>query len=116
MRVIQKAIQSKLSCEQKISYLSEMLGRIQSAVSMKSFAIAQLAVIVEGSQIEIGRLGKQLEENNRALEKLGLGEARPGIQVEGSVPGPGRHNIDLENAYYYDEEKTVRDPRHFAHA
>ena len=48
---ISKTIQSviisdSLDCYQKIAYLSDFFGRIQSAVSMKQFTLSQLKVII----------------------------------------------------------------------
>lgn len=90
MKIIQNVIQSELTCEQKISYLSELLGRIQCAISVKSFAAMQLGVLVEGSTTEIDRLNKQLDESNKALDKLGLKDLRDKLN---------KALIDLEQAY-----------------
>jgi hypothetical protein len=52
VQTIQKVIESvTLNCEQKMSYLSDFFGRIQSAISMKAFAASQLNIIIQGAQV-----------------------------------------------------------------
>ena len=58
LKTLQNTLQSDLSCEQKYSYLADFLGRIQSAIEMKSFAMNQLKVIIETATQEILRLDK----------------------------------------------------------
>lgn len=76
MKTIQKVIQSDLSCEQKISYLSDFFGRIQSAISLKAFTATQLAIIVEGAQAEINRISQEIDKDRQFITKLGIGELR----------------------------------------
>ena len=49
-KTIQLVIASEdLNCEQKIAYLSDFLGRINSAIKMKRFTLAQLKIIIESA-------------------------------------------------------------------
>lgn len=72
MKTIQKVIQSDLSCEQKISYLSDFFGRIQSAISLKAFTATQLSIIVESAQAEINRINKEIDRGRQLIDKLGI--------------------------------------------
>lgn len=45
------ATDDSLSCDQRISYLLEILGRIRSAVEKKQFAADQLKVIIDGANV-----------------------------------------------------------------
>lgn len=63
---ILKAIQTvatddSLTCDQRISYLQEILGRIRSAVEKKQFAADQLKVIIDGALAEIKRLEGEID-------------------------------------------------------
>lgn len=53
IKTVQNTLQSNLSCEEKYSYLADFLGRIQSAIEMKSFAENQLKVIIDSAKKEI---------------------------------------------------------------
>lgn len=76
VKTIQKVIQSDLSCEQKISYLSDFFGRIQSAISLKAFTATQLSIVVEGAQAEIKRINNEIDRDRQSIAKLGLEELR----------------------------------------
>lgn len=43
------ATDDSLTCDQRISYLLEILGRLRSAVEKKQFAADQLKIIIDGS-------------------------------------------------------------------
>lgn len=43
------ATDDSLSCDQRISYLLEVLGRIRAAVEKKQFAADQLKIIIDGA-------------------------------------------------------------------
>lgn len=43
------ATDDSLTCDQKIAYLLEVLGRIRSAVQMKTFSLEQLRAIIDGA-------------------------------------------------------------------
>lgn len=45
------ATDDSLSCDQRISYLLEVLGRIRAAVEKKQFAADQLKVIIDGANV-----------------------------------------------------------------
>lgn len=47
------ATDDSLTCDQRISYLLEIFGRIRSAIEKKQFAVDQLRVIIEGANAEI---------------------------------------------------------------
>ena len=36
-----------ITCEQKVAYLSDFFGRINTAVKIKNFTLAQIKIIVE---------------------------------------------------------------------
>lgn len=61
LRIIQTvATKDNLTCDQRISYLLEVLGRIKTAVESKQFAADQLKVIISGAQSEVGRLQAEI--------------------------------------------------------
>ena len=45
------ATDDSLSCDQRISYLLEILGRIRAAVEKKQFAADQLKIIIDGANV-----------------------------------------------------------------
>jgi hypothetical protein len=53
---------SSYTCEQKVSYLNNMLGRVQSAISMKSFAADQLQSLVDSANDNINTLTVQINQ------------------------------------------------------
>lgn len=58
IKTIQTVSESNLTCEQKISYLSDFFGRIEAAVNMKNFTLAKLMVVIEGAKTEVRRLNQ----------------------------------------------------------
>lgn len=50
------ATDDSLTCDQRIAYLLEVIGRIRTAVEKKQFAVDQLNIIVTGANNEIARL------------------------------------------------------------
>lgn len=57
MKTIQVvATNDSLTCDQRVSYLLEVLGRVRAAVEKKQFHVSQLKVIIDGAQVEIARL------------------------------------------------------------
>ena len=76
-KTIQKVVSEKeLSCEQKFAYLADFFGRIKSAIEMKRFTGEQLKVIIEGAEMEVARLEKEVELENGRIEKLNLKEIK----------------------------------------
>ena len=75
-------IRSDLTCEQKISYLSDFFGRIQSAIEMKAFAAEQLRVIITGAQQQIDTLQKEINFKKDQITALGLKKLRDLLQEE----------------------------------
>ena len=62
---ILKAIQTvatddSLTCDQRVAYLLEILGRIRTAIESKQFSADQLKVIIDGANAEIRRLEKEI--------------------------------------------------------
>ena len=51
MKTIQTVVRKEdLTCIQKIAYLSDFFGRIQSAIKMKKFTHEQLQIIIDGAR------------------------------------------------------------------
>ena len=70
-KTIQLVIASEsLTCEQKIAYLADFLGRINSAIKMKSFTLTQLEVIIKSAAAEIQRLQKEIRFNEDSIFEL----------------------------------------------
>ena len=55
------ATDDSLTCDQRIAYLLEVLGRIRAAVEKKQFAADQLKVIIDGANAEIIRLQGEID-------------------------------------------------------
>ena len=73
-KTIQLLITSdSLTCEQKIAYLTDFLGRINSAIKMKKFTLTQLKIIIETASEEIKRLQGAIQFYQDSIEKLGIG-------------------------------------------
>lgn len=65
-----------LPCDQRISYLLELLGRIQAAIAKKTFAANQLQVVIDGANAEITRLQAQIDDINKSVAGLGLDDLK----------------------------------------
>lgn len=64
VKTIQQVSESNLTCEQKISYLSDFFGRIEAAISMKNYTLSKLVVVIEGAKAEVKRLSLEIQRNN----------------------------------------------------
>ena len=78
---ILKAIQTvatndSLTCDQRVAYLLEILGRIRTAIESKQFSADQLKVIIDGANAEIARLEKEIARLEDAIKNLWLEELR----------------------------------------
>ena len=82
MKTVQNVIRSDLTCEQKISYLSDFFGRIQSAIEMKAFAAEQLRVIIAAAREQIGSLQKEINLKKDQITALELNKLRDLLQEE----------------------------------
>ena len=55
------ATNDSLTCDQRVAYLLEVLGRIKTAVESKQFSADQLKVIISGANDEILRLENEIK-------------------------------------------------------
>jgi len=65
-----------IPCDQRISYLLELQGRIQAAIAKKTYAATQLKVVIDGATAEITRLQGLIDAANRNIAGLGLDDAK----------------------------------------
>ena len=70
------ATDDSLTCEQRIAYLLELLGRIRCAIEKKQFAADQLRIIIDGANQEIRRLQSEIEKLQQAITDLWLDELK----------------------------------------
>ena len=70
------ATDDSLTCEQRIAYLLELLGRIRCAIEKKIFAADQLRIIIDGANQEIRRLESEIEKLQQAITDLWLDELK----------------------------------------
>lgn len=68
------ATDDSLTCDQRIAYLLEVLGRIRAAVEKKQFAAEQLKVIIDSAHAEIKRLEGEISRLNGEIKNLWLEE------------------------------------------
>ena len=68
------ATDDSLTCDQRIAYLLEVIGRIKAAVEKKQFAADQLKVIIDGANAEIKRLEGEIARLNDQIKNLWLDE------------------------------------------
>lgn len=66
---------ANLTCEQKASYLSDFLGRIQSAIAMKTYAAEQLQQAINAANVSYSNLVFQIgqikdEQKNLTTEVI----------------------------------------------
>ena len=73
------ATDDSLTCDQRIAYLLEVLGRIRAAVEKKQFAADQLKVIIDGANAEIARLEAEIARLNGEINSLWLDELRSNL-------------------------------------
>ena len=62
IKAIQLVISSRVGCDLKIEVLTNMLGRIRSAISMKTFEIEEIRRLLETLRDEIARLNIEIED------------------------------------------------------
>jgi hypothetical protein len=55
---------SVLNCEQKVQYLNSLLGRIKSAISMKTFASEQLQSLISAANVSYSSIITQINNKN----------------------------------------------------
>jgi hypothetical protein len=61
-KAIQQVISSKVDCDLKIDVLTNMLGRIRSAISMKTFNIEEIRRLLATLREEIARLNQEIDD------------------------------------------------------
>ncbi len=66
------ATENSLTCDQRIAYLLELLGRVKAAVEKKVFAAGQLKIVVDGASAEIIRLQRLIDANNAEIGKINI--------------------------------------------
>lgn len=70
------ATETSLTCDQRIAYLLELLGRLRAAVQKKTFAADQLKIVVDTAAAEIIRLQGLIDANVVAIGKLGIDDLK----------------------------------------
>ena len=73
------ATDDSLTCEQRIAYLLELLGRIRCAVEKKQFAVNQLRIIIDSANQEIRRLQAEIDKLQQAIVDLWLDELQDNL-------------------------------------
>ena len=63
---------SALLCEQKMLYLNNLIGRIQSAISMRSYAADQLKILISEATKKYNELNAEIEVNNKIINSLNV--------------------------------------------
>lgn len=82
LKIVQTvATNDALTCDQRISYLLEVLGRIKTAVESKQFSADQLKVIISGAQTEVGRLQAEINRLEGEITNLWIGEIQDQLRV-----------------------------------
>lgn len=56
------------SCDQKVSYVNDLLGRLQTAISMKTFAAEQLENIAAAAGTNYNNLMDQISQKNNQIK------------------------------------------------
>lgn len=84
------ATNDALTCDQKLSYLLELLGRIKIAVESKQFSADQLKTIISGAQSEVSRIQAEINRLNGSITDLWIPEIQD--QLNAAL-------ADLENSY-----------------
>ena len=59
---------SAYTCEQKVSYVNDLLGRLQTAISMKTFAAEQLENIAAAAATNYNNLMDQISQKNNQIK------------------------------------------------
>ena len=70
------ATNDSLTCDQRVAYLLEVLGRIRTAIEAKQFSADQLKVIIDGANGEIVRLESEIKRLEGQIKDLWLDEIR----------------------------------------
>jgi predicted nucleic acid-binding Zn-ribbon protein len=72
-QIVQSVITSTLPCVGKTQYLSDLLGRIETYIAIKSSQASQLSSIIATTQSQIASLRNQIGSYNTAISNLGIG-------------------------------------------
>lgn len=78
--LIQRVVSSTLRCDAKIAYLNDLLGRINSGLSIKKESIAQIQILIDGITVQIQKLLVQIQ--SLKSEKAALDLANLKIQLD----------------------------------
>ena len=77
-QTIQKVISSTLKCAVKAQYLSSLLGRIETFISIKRSQVSGLNNILESTQAQIANLRVQIADFTQSIQDLNI----PALQVQ----------------------------------
>lgn len=78
---ILKTIQSvatdgSVSCNQRIVYLLELLGRLKTAIEKKVYSANQLKIVIDTSVSEIERLQSEIDIAKKGIVGLAIGSLK----------------------------------------
>lgn len=63
---------TSVSCNQRSTYLLELVGRVKTAIQKKAHLTKQLAIVVSTSVAEINRLQTEIDATKNAVVNLGI--------------------------------------------
>lgn len=82
-KVIQDVNKSSgYSCEQKVNYLNNMLGRVQSAISMKTFVADQLQSVINTATDQFNSITLQISQKQDQLKTLNITSIKEKLQID----------------------------------
>lgn len=104
--LIQKVVSSTLRCDAKIAYLNDLLGRINSGLSIKKESIAQLQALIDSITVQVQKLLAQitsLKSEKAALDLTGLKAQLDALMLKLKA-AYGEYNTCTGSIKVYDDE------------
>lgn len=65
-----------------MSYLNDLLGRVQSAISMKAFAADQLQSVVDAATANYNNLIIQINQKNEQIKSLNITSLKEKLRID----------------------------------
>lgn len=104
--LIQKVVSSTIRCDAKIAYLNDLLGRINSGLSIKKESIAQLQALIDSITVQVQKLLAQitsLKSEKAALDLTGLKAQLDALMLKLKA-AYGEYNTCTGSIKVYDDE------------